>query len=320
MSFEITQAFVQEYRSNAVHLAQQMGSRLDKCVRRDADIHAANYYFERIGATGVAFKIARHSPTPLISTPHSRRRVSMTTINWGDAIDNDDKVKVLIDPEAEYMKAAMSSFGRARDQVIISAAVQSAFTNTDGQTAVAFPSGQLIADTALNMDSSLDVGSNDGGHMSPMRLRKIKRLFDLNDVDPDEERFIAVGARQIDDDMLAYTKVTSADYNTIKTLAEGAVDSFMGFKFIMSNLLLLAGGTDVYGNAVPTITGATANDRYDVAWARTGLGLAINEEIVTFIDRDPSMSYAIRPYAEMAIGAVRIEEARTVIAAVMETA
>jgi Phage capsid protein len=293
LSYEITVSFVQAYRDNVVHLAQQKGSRLQGCVRRDPDVTGANYYFERIGATGVAFKTSRHAPTPLISTPHSRRRVTMTTVNWGEAIDNDDKVKLLI---------------------------QSAYSGADGATAVPFPTGQLIADTSISNDSTLDVGSNDGGHMSPQRLRKIKRAFDLQDVDPDEERFIAVGARQIDDDMLAYTKVTSADYNTIKTLAEGAVDSFMGMKFIMSNFLLLAGGIDVYGNSVPTISGATANDRYDIAWARSGLGLAMNEDVTTFVQRDPGLSYAVRPYAEMALGATRIEEARVVIAAVIETA
>lgn len=320
MSYEITQNFVQAYRDNVIQLAQQVGSRFERCVRKDPDVVGANYYYERIGATGVQFKTSRHSPTPIISTPHSRRRVTMTTVNWGEAIDNDDKVKLLIDPDSEYMKAAMKAFNRAKDQVIIAAATGNAFSGQDGATAVAFPSAQLVADTSLNNDSTLDTGTNDGGHMSPQRLRRIKRAFDLNDVDPDEERFIAVGARQIDDDMLMYTKVTSADYNTVKALSEGAVDTFMGFKFIMSNLLLLAGGTDVYGNAVPVITGATSNDRYDIAWARTGLGLAMNEEITTFIERDPSLSYAVRPYAEMALGATRIEEARVVVAAVMETA
>jgi len=320
VSFEITQSFVQAYRDNAVHLAQQGKSRLANCVRRDPDVRGANYYFERIGATAVQFKTSRHSPTPLISTPHSRRRVTMTTVNWGEAIDNDDRAKTLIDPESQYMKAARMAFDRAKDQVIIAAATGNAFAGPDGASAVAFPSAQLIPDTALNNTNTIEAGTNDGGHMSPQRLLKIGRLFALNDVDPDEERFLAVGARQIWDDLLKYVTVGSADYNTVKAIAAGAIDSYAGFKMIMSNLLLLAGGTDVYGNAVPTITGATAGDRYDIAWARSGIGLAINEEITAYVDRDPGLSYAVRPYMEMALGATRIEEARVVVAAVVETA
>lgn len=320
MSFEITNSFVQAYRDNAVHLAQQGKSRLAAAVRRDPDIVGQNYYYERIGATAVQFKTSRHSPTPLISTPQSRRRVTMNTVNWGEAIDNDDRTKTLVDPESNYMKAARMAFDRAKDQIIIQSATGSAFSGTDGQTAVTFPTGQLIADTVLNNTNTLETGTNDGGHMSPQRMLKIGRLFALNDVDPDEERFLAVGPRQIWDDLLKYVTVGSADYNTVKAIAAGAVDTFMGFKLIMSNLLLTAGGTDVFGNTVTTFSGATAGDRYDVAWARSGLGLAMSEEVTAYVERDPGLSYAVRPYMEMSLGATRIEEARVVVAAVIETA
>ena len=322
MSLEITESFVQQYRDNAVHLAQQMGSRFQDCVRKDPDVQGANYYFERIGATGVTFVVGRGGPTPFISTPQSRRRVTFTTVAWGELINSDDRAKTLIDPESEYMKAAKAAFGRCKDEVIIAAATGNAYSGKDGQTAVTFPAGQLIADTALANFSSLDVAANDAGHMSPQRLLKIGRAMALADVDPDEERFLAVGARQIWDDMLQHAVVNSADYNTLKAVAEGAVGSFSGFKFIMSNFLLLAGGTntDVYGNAVSVITGATAGDRYDVAWARSGIGLAINEELKAEVAKDPSRRYAVVPYMEAAFGATRIEEARVVVAAVVETA
>jgi len=322
VSLEISESFVQQYRDNAVHLAQQMGSRLQDCVRKDPDVQGANYYFEKVGATGVTIITSRGGPTPFISTPQSRRRVTFTTAAWGELINSDDRAKTLIDPESEYMKAAKAAFGRYKDEVIIAAMTGNAFSGKDGQTAVAFPAGQLVADTALNNFSSLDVAANDGGHMSPQRLLKIGRSFALADVDPDEERFIAVGARQIWDDMLQHAVVNSADYNTLKAIAEGAVNSFSGFKFIMSNFMLLAGGTstDVYGNAVPVITGATAGDRYDVAWARSGIGLAVNEEIKAEVAKDPSRRYAVVPYMETAFGATRIEEARVVVAAVIETA
>lgn len=321
MSLEIDGAFVQQYRDNAAHLAQQAGSRFADCVRKDPDVQGANYFFERIGATGVTIITQRGGPTPFISTPHSRRRVTFTTAAWGELINSDDRAKTLIDPESEYMKAAKMAFGRYKDEVIIAAATGSSFAGKDGQTAVAFPAGQLIADNALNNFSSLDVAANDAGHMSPQRLLKIGRAMALADVDPNEERFLGVGARQIWDDMLQHAVVNSADYNTLKAVAEGAVGSFSGFKFIMSNFLLIAGtGTDVFGNAVPTIAGANAGDRYDIAWARSGLGLAINEEMKSEVAKDPSRRYAVVPYMECAFGATRIEEARVVVAAVVETA
>jgi hypothetical protein len=140
MSITITQAMVQMYRNNVIHLAQQHGSRLRNTVRITPNIVGLNYYYERIGATAVQIKQGRHSPTPTISTPHSRRRVSMVTYQWGDLVDNDDKLKVLINPESEYAIAARDAFGRVMDDVIIAAMLGTAFSGPDGATAVQIPS------------------------------------------------------------------------------------------------------------------------------------------------------------------------------------
>jgi hypothetical protein len=97
------------YRDNVTFLSQQKGSRLESTVRRQPDIVGMNYYFERIGATAAVQKVGRAQPTPNISTPHSRRRVSMATYNWGDTVDNDDKLKVLINPESDSSSLALSA-------------------------------------------------------------------------------------------------------------------------------------------------------------------------------------------------------------------
>jgi len=324
LSFEVTTAFVQQYKSNVIHLAQQKGSRLRAGVKTQPDIVGLNYYFERIGATGGVIKLSRHEPTPIISTPHTRRRVSMTTYKWGEAIDSDDKLKLLINPESEYVQAAKNVFGRAMDDFIIDGALNAAFSGQDGATSVAFPSGQIVVDTAIANQTSIDAGSTDAGHMSPQRLRTIKKLFDQNDVDPDEERFAAVGAAEIFQ-MLQWVPVISADYNTVKALAEGAVDTYMGFKFIMSNRLPTISTTaqgifqrTTYNSSPWTGTGVTSTDRINLFWAREGIGLAIQEEVRTEIAKDPSLSFSTRLYMEMVLGATRIEEARVVAGLTIE--
>lgn len=325
MSFEITQAFVQQYRDNVIHLAQQKGSRLRSTIKTTPDIVGANYYFERIGATGVQVKQSRHSPTPLISTPHSRRRVSMVTYQWGDLVDNDDKLKILINPESEYVIAARNAFGRNMDDVIIMAALGPSFSGTDGQTQVTFPStggplgtGQYVADLILPNDLTIDAGTDDGGSLSPQRLRQIKYLFDVQDVDPDEERYAVVSAKAISN-MLSHVQVTSADYNTVKALAEGAIDTYMGFKFIMSNRLPIVGTPSQMGITYPAIASvADVGDRLCLFYTRSGLGLAMQEEVKTEIAKRADMSFSTQVYMEMVMGATRVEEARVVVAPVVE--
>jgi hypothetical protein len=322
LSFEITQSFVQQYRDNVVFLAQQKGSRFRDCVRLQPDIVGLNYYFERIGATGVVRKTSRHTPTPLISTPHSRRRVSMDTVQWSDGVDNDDKLKLLINPESEYVINAKMSMGRAMDDYIVDGALNAAFSGTDGQTSVAFPAGQIVADTAIANLTSLDSGSDDAGQLSPQRLLAIKEKFDIADVDPDEERYIAVSPIAIQS-MLSHVATISADYNTVKALAQGAVDTYAGFKFIMSNRLPAAAATPfgpfertTYASA-PWTSGngvSATTDRLAFAWAQSGLGFAMQEDVMVKIAEDPSMSFMTRVYMEMVMGATRIEEVRVVAA------
>lgn len=272
-------------------------------------------------------KQSRHSPTPLISTPHSRRRVSMVTYQWGDLVDNDDRLKLLINPESEYVIAGRNAFGRVMDDIIIAAALGTAFAGSDGATAVQLPtdggpldSGQYIRNTPIENDLNVQNGDDDDGGMSPQRVRQAKFLFDAQDVDPDEERFMIASAAAIKN-MLRYVEVTSADYNTVKALAEGAIDTYLGFKWIMSNRLpriLRPSPLEIVYQPVQGI--ADQNDRLCIAFARQGIGLAIQEDVLAEIAKRPDMSFATQVYMEMVMGATRIEEPKVVILPVKELA
>lgn len=318
MSTSIDQAFVQMYRDNVTFLSQQKGSRLESTVRRQPDIVGMNYYFERIGATAAVQKVSRAAPTPAISTPHSRRRVSMLTYNWGDTVDNDDKLKVLINPESDYTINAANAFGRLKDDIIVAGAFGPSQAGSDGQTTVAFPTSQIIGDAAINNDSTLQTGTNDGGRWSIQRLRKVKLAFDLADVDPDEERFACISPYGLTQ-MLSQPQITSADYNTVKALVEGAVDTVMGFKFIMSNRLPLVGGV-TFGISYPANAGIGVNtgDRLSLFYARSGVGLAVQEEVITKMAERADLSFTTQLYMEMVMGSVRIEEVKVVQTATVE--
>jgi hypothetical protein len=56
------------------------------------------------------------------------------------------------------------------------------------------------------------------------------KLFDDNEVD-ENDRFALLAPQQLSD-LLAVEEVTSSDYNAVKTLVAGQIDTFLGFKFI----------------------------------------------------------------------------------------
>ena len=101
MSSNITTAFVQQYSANVQMLSQQMGSLLRDKVRVESVV-GKNAFFDQVGSVTAVEKTSRHSDTPQIDTPHARRRVSLADYEFADLIDQQDKVRLLIDPTSSY--------------------------------------------------------------------------------------------------------------------------------------------------------------------------------------------------------------------------
>jgi len=284
MSTQITTAFVEQYSANVTMLAQQMGSVLRSAVDVET-IKGKNAFFDQIGSVTAQVRSSRHGSTPQLDTPHSRRRVSLADYEWADLIDDLDKVRMLIDPTSAYAKAAAAAMGRAIDDVIITALGGSADTGVAGGTAVALPSSQKVSTSA----------QADGSGLTIAKLRSAKFILDSNDVDPSTPRYIVVSPKQIQD-LLATTEVTSSDFNTVRALATGTLDSFLGFKFLVSNRLSLA----------------NTDDRLVYAFTADAIKLAIGKDVTARIDERADKSYATQVYYSMAIGATRMEEKKVV--------
>ena len=282
MSSQITTAFVEQYSANIQMLSQQMGSLLRDAVRNESVV-GKDAYFDQIGKVTAQLKVSRHSDTPQIDTPHSRRRCSLADYEFADLIDQQDKVRLLIDPTSSYAKAAAYAMGRAMDDVIIAAALGSANTGVSGGTAVALPAGNIVA-------------ANTGGTgMNIAKLAAAKQILDAGDVDPSIKRHIVVSPAEIAD-LLNNTTVTSSDFNTIKALVQGEIDSFMGFKFHVSNRL---------------VDNGAANTQC-IAFAEDGILLGVGKDVTARIDERSDKSYATQVYYCQTIGATRMEEAKVV--------
>ena len=283
MSSQITTAFVEQYSANIQMLSQQMGSLLRDAVRIES-IVGKDAYFDQIGKVTAQLKVSRHSDTPQIDTPHSRRRCSLADYEFADLIDQQDKVRLLIDPTSSYAKAAAYAMGRAMDDVIIAAALGTANTGVSGGTAVALPAANITA-----------VGTGGANTMNIAKLALAKQKLDAGDVDPSIKRHIVVSPAEIQD-LLNNTTVTSSDFNTVKALVQGEIDSFMGFKFHVSNRLV--------DNA--------AGNTQCIAFAEDGILLGVGKDVTARIDERSDKSYATQVYYCQTIGATRMEEAKVI--------
>jgi len=279
MSTSITNAFVSQFSSNVQMLSQQMGSLLRDSVATES-VTGEKSFHDQVGQAAAVAKTSRHSDTPLMDTPHTRRMITMQEYEYADLIDDGDKVKMLIDPTSTYAKAAAAAMGRAMDDSIISALGGTAQTGKDGGTATVLPSAQKIVHGSAGLTQA--------------KLVSAKKLLDAKSVDPSIQRYIVVSPEQIED-LLNITAVTSSDFNTVKALVQGEIDTFVGFKFIVSNRLKDDG-----------------TSRLCYAWAEDGCMLAINKDVTSRIEERADKSYSTQVYYCSSHGASRMEEEKVV--------
>ena len=284
MSIQITTSFVEQYSSNVSMLSQQMGSKLRGSVDVET-INGKNAFFDQVGVTAAQLRTSRHGDTPQIDTPHSRRRLSLADYEWADLVDDVDKVRMLVDPTSSYAKAAAAAMNRSIDDVIITSMNASANTGVAGGTSTALPSSQKTATS----------DQSDG--LTIAKLLSAKKIMDENDVDPSLKRYIVCGPQQISD-LLGTTSVTSADFNTVRALSTGEVNSFLGFEFIMSTRL----------NKDATNT----TDRLVFAYTEDAIKLGMGKDISAKISERADKSYSTQVYYCMSLGAVRMEEKKVV--------
>jgi hypothetical protein len=276
MSQQITTAHVQSYGSNVIALYQQSEAKLQGAVKEEP-MKAKMHFFDRLGATAAVLKTVRHGATPIVDSLHSRRAVVMADYEWADLVDQQDEIRILIDPKSQYAINAVKALKRTYDDVVIAAFDANALAGENGTDTVVFTD-----EDAGDVDFSAAVMDIDD-------LLTLKQLLDEQEV-PADGRFILV-APSVLSQLLRDVEVSSADFNSIKTLVRGEIDTYLGFKFITSNRLPTVAGTDKYG----------------FAWHKESMGVAMGMPIKTNISVRDDLSYATQVYAAMTLGAVRLQ-------------
>ena len=201
----------------------------------------------------------------------------MDAYDWADLIEIFDRAALITDPTSKYVINAVAAHNRAIDDAIIAAALATAYGGRDGTTTYSFPtSTHQIAHGSKGLDLT--------------KLLTAKEILDSYENDPDEPRFFILNAKQVTN-LLNTTEIKSADYNTVKALAAGQIDTFLGFKFIRSERLQKVSTT-----------------RSCLAFSKNSLLLGIGTDIITRVSERADKNYATQVYVGMFIGATRMDE------------
>ena len=283
MSNSIPESMVQQFGTNFRILGQQKPSRFAAWCQMEPGIVGASKSTERLGKTDAYDITSRHADTKYVDTPHSRRWLDLQDKAWADLVDEMDKIKLLADPTSPYAALGVAALNRAKDDIILAAARGNARSNT---STIALPAGQKITEG--------------GTGLTLAKLLSTKEILDAAELDdeaqPDGQgntaasRVIAVSSKQLTN-LYGTTEIKSIDYNSVKALAQGAIDTFLGFKFVRTERLAKSGTT-----------------RYCTAWVRGCVALGLGKDIVTSIDPLPGKNYSVQVYARESIGATRLED------------
>jgi len=184
---------------------------------------------------------------------------------------------------------------RQIDDVIIAALGGAAYSgHTGGTTVNNYDVGEC---RLVDGDGTIAAaGSNHSAvvetSLTIAKLLTCKQLLDDAEIDDARQRYFVTNPYNINQ-LLNTTEVKSADYNTVRALAQGQIDTFMGFKFIKHTRLPAdtedAGCTVCY------------------AFAQDAIVLSIAEEPIVRIDELPTKCYSVQVYVEQSLGATRVE-------------
>ena len=282
MSVEIPVHHAKKFGSGIDLLQQQMGSRLEEGVDVDSDVQGGDRkFYDQVDAVEMLDITDRHGHTQYVNTPHRRRMAAPSPAEWADRIDRSDLRRVMNDPQSSYARSAAAAVGRKKDRVVINAFFAAASTGVDGATSAAFPTAtHTIAVVAggLTIAQLLDA-------------RRILESFE-NPEDDGMNRWYAALAAQQRRNLLNTTEVSHADYNTVRSLVNGQVDQFLGFKFLKSQLLGVDG----------------SSDQRCPFWRKASMKLAVAQEGRPFIDILPEHRHSIQLRYELDVGATRMDE------------
>lgn len=293
MSWQPDVSFVEDYK-NALELKfQQEGSRLRKTVDVVPQVGESQFFdrIDNLANTAVHAMTVRHGDTPLDDITHTRRRVQCVGYNHNLLFDNQDKLRMLVDPRNGYAQSQAYLLGRKMDLVIIDAASGTAYTGKTGSTATTFDTtNQRVAvdftESGAAVTSNLTLG----------KLREARRKLLVNEAISDMEKIYFILSASQEMSLLRTTEATSSDYNTVKALVNGEINTFMGFTFVRTELL----------------TEESGNVRVCLAYPQSAIKLAVAEELKVRIDERKDKNYSWQVYSEATFGAVRMWEEKVV--------
>lgn len=280
--------YTTEFSNNWIQRVQQTKARLDAFVV-DESFSGERKRWNRLAAQASHLRTERKGPTVISEVSTDFRWAQRKSFELANMLDRDDAMNLgnLVLPTSDYVASHAAAYNRDKDDVAWQAALGSVYTGEDGLTPSALPGSQKLLEA--------------GAGLTLLKLLEANEILEGADLEDEAPRVLCVSPRQLSN-LLNTTEVKSADYNTVKALAQGQIDTFLGFKFVKIKRLP-----------------KTASTRTCVAWVKGAIKRFAGER-KSSIDPRPDLSYATQIFSSWNFGAARVYDEGVVEIPCSETA
>lgn len=283
MSFEIPEHFHSQFTRNVELLLQQRQPKLLGAVGMGSYSGESAQVVKQFGEVEFQEKNVRHKNTTFSDIEHKQRWVFPVDYTLALPVDKEDELRLLDSPLSPYAEAMRAAWARRVDQTISDAFFGAARTGKNGSESTAF-------DTA---NQQIAVGASG---LTVSKLIEAREILRGNEVDLDAEPVhIALTSTQFSD-LLEDEKVTSADYNTVRALTSGEINTYMGFVFHHYE------GLGVDGS----------DNRRIPVWVPSGVHFAQWGGFNTRIDERPDKEYLTQVFMSGTVDATRTQEGKVI--------
>ncbi len=273
MSTNLSPAFVQLFEAE-VHQAYQGAAVLRGAARTRTGVTGDTVKFPKVGKGSASVRVPQTDVTP-INASFSQVSVSLTDYVAAEYSDIFNQQKVNFDERQELAQVVGNAIGRREDQIIIDALNAASAGSTVAKTVVT--SGSAAA-------SNLNVG----------KIIAAKKALDAKNVPPTDRHFV-IHANNLAG-LLGDERAVSGDFQTLRALVSGEINTMMGFRFHV------IGDRDEDGLPLAT------NDRTCFAFHRSALGVGVGIAPKTEINYIPEKtSFLVTAMLSMGAGAIDVD-------------
>ena len=247
-----TEAFYNAYTAGYEHILQERRPVYQGLVREER-IEGEYESYDFLGDIELDDKATRFEDIPIEDMVHNRRWIFPKWARKGIFVDKEDDIALHTDPTSDYIKALAKAVIRKENETITDAfyADVNAGKNPGDDTAV-------LADSLFVYSTRITTGGRTlahdvqsdytaGGVSTGLTIEKMilarQALMELEN-DPDAMFNIACAPKQ-GSDLLREAETQSIDTSMIKSLVNGVVNNYMGFRFVFTNRIVIGSSNDV---------------------------------------------------------------------------